>query len=103
MNNKLPDYLNDKTPQKKGRDQEDKARKNINSGAVWFDKGDLSTKDYLIDVKRCKKSHTISVKAIKKLFPEAVQQGKDLAFLIYIGDYTVQAVVKRNPEKRRKG
>lgn len=96
----LPDYLKDKSPQKKGRNQEDKARKHINSGAVWFQKGDLSTKDYLIDVKKVKKSHQINLQDIKELWCHAVDDGKDLALLIYIGDFVVQAVVKRDPDKK---
>ena len=35
----------------KGRKFEDKVRKTINSGATWFDKGDLSTDEYLIECK----------------------------------------------------
>ena len=35
----------------KGNWFEDKVKKCLNSGSLWFDKGDLKTEDFLIDAK----------------------------------------------------
>jgi len=98
-----PKWMNEKSPSKLGRLQEEKARKHVNSGAVWFDQYDLDIKEgddnYLVDVKNMKKSITLSDTSIKKLFQKAMQEGKTPAYLIYMGDYTIKAVITRSPSK----
>ena len=97
---RLPKYLQKQSPQKKGRKQEKKARKHINSGAVWFDKYDLSTKEFLIDVKRTEKeSIKLSLQKLRELYDESVNQGKTGAMLIYIGDLLLQLTIKKRPKE----
>lgn len=62
---------------KKGSDFEKKVQKTINSGQMWFDKGDLKTEDFVIDCKYTdKKSIRITKKMIKKLWNEALEANK---------------------------
>ena len=95
----LPGYLKPDSPQKKGRKQEEKARRTINSGAVWFDPADLEVTEgnekYLVDVKKVvtQQSFKLNLKDIEKLHRQAVL--KTPVYLIYIGDYVVKAVVQR--------
>ena len=95
MRNKLS-YLKEKSASKKGRDQEDVARKHINSGAVYFDKGDLDFKDLNIDVKNTdKKQYIFKIKDIKKHYLDSIP--KTPVFLVYIGDYVLKTYVQRRP------
>lgn len=99
----LPKYLREKkSVSKEGRDQEEIARKHINSGAVWFDSFDLSTKDLLIDVKKVitQKQITFHIDKIKKLFDKAIDEKKTPVYLTYIGDYVLKIIIERNPEGR---
>jgi len=96
-----PKWMNEKSPSKKGRDQEEKARKHINSGAVWHDQFDLDIKEddttYLIDVKRAEKSITLSDKSVQKLFRKAMEENKSPAYLIYMGPYVLKCTIERSP------
>lgn len=102
----LPSYMNDKedSPSKRGRKQENKARLHINSGAVWFDKGDLSVKEgadkYLLDVKHTNgKTFTLNKLKCAKLFEMAMSKQKIPAYLIYFGDsFIVKCVIERCPK-----
>jgi len=101
--NELPKYLrNKKSISKQGRDQEEKARKHINSGAVWYQPMDLDTDECLIDVKKVikQKQITLSKNKIKELFNAAMTEHKIPCYLIYIGDYVLKVVVERNPDRR---
>ena len=61
----------------KGRKFEGKVAKTLNSGALWFDKGDLKTSDYIIEVKYTeKKSYRITTKLLKKLWDDALEANK---------------------------
>lgn len=104
MSKELPNYLNNsKSHSEKGREQEDKARKHINSGAVWFDQYDLDAKGsdgkeiFLIDVKRAPKTITLSKNKVEKLFRQSALEHKTPAYLIYIGDYVLKCVIERQP------
>jgi len=96
---KLPNYLNLDSPQKKGRKQEKKACQTINSGTVWFDKGDLKVtetdEDYLVDVKTVvtQKSFKVNLEDVKKIHRQAGV--KTPVLLIYIGDYVIKGVIQR--------
>lgn len=100
----IPKYLRKKedSPSKKGRDQEEKARKHINSGAVFFDKYDLTAEQkddiILIDVKRSEKTIRLSAEKTEQLHREAMIQHKTPAYLIYLGDYVLKCIIERNPE-----
>lgn len=95
----LPRYLDPESPQKQGRKQEKKATQNINSGAVWFDPGDLkvkeSTENYLVDVKKVvlQKSFAINLSDIEKLHKQA--KLKTPVLLIYMGDYVIKGIIQR--------
>ena len=61
----------------KGRKFEEKVQKSINSGALWFDKGDLKTKDYVIECKFTeKKGFRITTKMLQKIWNEALDANK---------------------------
>lgn len=77
-----------KTPNKiKGQIFEDKVKKTINSGACWFDKGDLKDSDYIIDTKITdKKSYRITSKTVRKLWDDALDANKLPKLIIGIED-----------------
>jgi hypothetical protein len=69
---------------KKGSKFEDKVQKCINSGSLWFDKGDLKTEDYLIESKFTeKKAFRITTKILQKLWEEALDRNKLPALVRY--------------------
>ena len=94
-------YLNEESPSKQGRQQEKKARLHINSGAVWFDKNDLTVVEanetYEVDVKKVvkQKSFTFSLEKLDSFYKNSVP--KTPIYLIYIGDYVIKAVIQRSP------
>ena len=62
---------------KLGQKFEKKVQKTINSGALWFNKGDLQTKDYVIEAKYTeKKGYRITTKLLKKLWEDALEANK---------------------------
>ena len=65
-------------PKNKGNKFERIAQRNINSGAMWFNKGDLSTDDYCIECKYTeKKGFRITLDTIKKIWNEAFDCNKE--------------------------
>lgn len=61
----------------KGKKFENKIQKTINSGAMWFDKGDLKTDEYVIEAKYTeKKGFRISTKILNKLWNDALEANK---------------------------
>ena len=95
----IPNYLNPKSPQKQGRMQEKKAAQTINSGSLWFSKGDLTVKEtdeeYLIDVKKVvlQKGYTISLKEVDKLYKQSGK--KTPVLLVYLGPYVIKGIIQR--------
>jgi hypothetical protein len=84
----------------KGNKFEKKVQKCINSGSIWFDKGDLKTDDYLIECKYTeKKGFRISTKILKKLWNEALERNKLPAFIIGIKNeketWLIKAIIER--------
>ena len=76
----------------KGQKFESLVQKTINSGQLWFDKGDLKTDNYLIECKITdQKGYRISNKMLKKLWDEALTANKLPALVIGITD-------KENPD-----
>jgi len=87
----------------KGRKFEDKVAKTLNSGALWFDKGDLKTSDYIIEVKYTeKKSYRITTKLLKKLWDDALEANKLPLLTIGIQDGKDLWMLKVNIEKEIK-
>ena len=65
--NQIPKYLQKSTSRKRGRKGEKVVSDTINSGALWFDKSDKKSKNYLIEVKTTdKSSYRITSKLIAK-------------------------------------
>lgn len=92
-----PKFLEEETPQKSGRKREDIARKHINSGAVWFDFGDLSVgEDVVLDVKERKKSFTLSLSEVDKFYKRVAPRSP--GYLVYLGEYVLHiSVMRLNP------
>jgi len=95
----LPNYLKPDSPQKQGRTQEKKAKQHINSGAVWFDPGDLTVTEgnlnYFVDVKKVvsQKSYKINLEDVEKIHSQA---GTKIPMLmVYIGDYVIKGSIQR--------
>ena len=71
----------------KGQKFESLVQKTINSGQLWFDKGDLKVGDYLIECKVTdQKGYRINTKMLKKLWDEALTANKLPALVIGIQD-----------------
>lgn len=70
-----------------GQAFEKKVQKTINSGALWFDKGDLKTEDYIIECKFTqKKGYRISTQLLEKLWNDALDAHKLPKLVIGIED-----------------
>ena len=66
-----------KSNKKKGMKFEKIVERTINSGALWFDKGDLKNDDYVIDCKMTdKKGFRITNVMLEKLWDEALNANK---------------------------
>jgi len=62
---------------RKGQKFETKVQKTLNSGSLWFDKGDLKTEDFIIDSKYTEKgSIRITKNMIEKIWNEALESNK---------------------------
>jgi len=71
----------------KGQKFESLVQKTINSGQLWFSKGDLSTDEHLIECKMTdQKGYRITTKTLKKLWDEALTANKLPALVIGITD-----------------
>jgi len=69
----------------KGNDFEKRVQRCINSGSMWFDKGDLKTSTHIIECKYTeKKSFSITRKILEKLWEEALDRNKLPALVIGI-------------------
>ena len=95
----IPKYLRPDSPQKIGRKKEKKATQTINSGAIWFDKGDVQVKgtdeNYHVDVKTVvtQKSYKVLLKDVEKIHREAGI--KTPVILIYMGPYVIKSIIQR--------
>ena len=66
-----------KSNKKKDQEFEEVVKKTLNSGSLWFDKGDLKTEDYVIEAKFTdKKGFRISTDLLKKLWGESFDSSK---------------------------
>jgi len=76
-----------KKNKEKGLKFESLVQKTINSGQLWFDKGDLKIGDYLIECKMTdQKGYRITTKLLRKLWDEALTANKLPALVIGIQD-----------------
>lgn len=92
-----------KSNKKKGMDFENKVQKTLSSGALWFDKGDLKTKNHVIECKFTeKKGFRITLKMLKKLFDEACDANKQPALIIGIKDEEYLWTLTAKLERERK-
>jgi len=70
---------------KKGDKFEKKVSQNINSGSMWFQKGDISFQDYCIECKTTnKKGFKITQQIIEKLWNESLDASKEPLLIIGI-------------------
>ena len=89
-----------KSNKEKGQDFENKCQKTINSGALWFNKGDLKTEDYVIDCKYTdKKGFRISTKILEKIWNEALDANKLPMLIIGIKDENINWTIKCEIQK----
>ena len=90
----------------KGQWWEDKVQKTLNSGSLWFCKGDLQTDTHLIECKYTdKKGFRVSTKILQKLWDEALTANKFPALIIGIKDDKDDNIIwtlNINIERRRK-
>jgi len=76
-----------KSNKEKGTNFEKKVVQNINSGALWFNKGDLKTEDYCIECKFTeKKGYRITTNILKKIWEEALESNKLPLMIVGIKD-----------------
>jgi len=84
-----------KVSKKVGQEFEEKVQKTLNSGSMWFDKGDLKTKDYVIECKFTeKKGYRITTKLLQKLWNEALDANKLPLLVIGIKDKDCRWMIK---------
>ncbi len=84
----------------KGRNFEKKVAQTINSGALWFDKGDLRTKDYVIECKFTeKKGYRISLITLRKLWDDALEANKLPLLILGIKEGNEMWTIKCQIEK----
>ena len=90
----------------KGQKFESLVQKTINSGQLWFDKGDLKVGDYLIECKKTdQKGFRITTKLLRKLWDEALTANKLPALVIGIQDEENKDMIwllKVNINRKRK-
>lgn len=87
---------------KKGEEFEKKVQKCINSGQLWFDKGDLKTDEYLIECKFTEKEgFRITKKILEKLWNESFDRNKLPALIIGIKGESDTWVIKCQIEKEK--
>ena len=91
----IPNWLNNKTPQDKGRNFEKDLAKKLGvkpqpaSGALPHYKEDIETNEFLIQVKTTeKKQYTIKASDLKDLVRHAVKIGKEPMMIIKLDGKT---------------
>ena len=88
---------------KKGQNFETRVQKCINSGALYFDKGDLKTSEYLIECKHTdKKSFRLTTKIIQKIWDEALDSQKLPKIVIGIEDNNKTWIITCDIKKENK-
>jgi len=92
-----------KNNKRSGQAFENKVEKTLNSGSLWFDKGDLKTDDYVIECKFTeKKGFRITTALLQKLWDEALDACKLPFLVIGIEDEKFRWMLKISIEKEAK-
>ena len=92
----LPKYMNDSPDsRKKGNKGEKVVKDTINSGALWFDKGDKKFGNYLIEVKETdKKGFRVTTKLVEKIINEAYTVKKEPLIVVVLPKYILSINIK---------
>lgn len=84
-----------KASKKIGQEFERKVQKTINSGQLWWSKGDLTTENHIIECKFTeKKGYRITTKLLQKLWDEALDANKLPLLVIGIKDKDCKWMMK---------
>jgi len=96
----IPKWVNEKSPQEKGRRYERKLAKRLGvkpqpaSGALPFYKEDIETDEFLIQVKHTtKKSYTVKLEDLNALRRNAAKVGKIPMLYLSIGGFNWKMVL----------
>ena len=94
--------MRNKSNKRKGSDFEEKVQKCIASGALYFDKGDLKTEDYLIECKFTElDGFRITKKILEKIWEDALDSHKLPKLVIGIKDEDSTWVLNVDIQKER--
>lgn len=92
-----------KNNKRRGQAFENKVQKTLNSGSLWFDKGDLKTEDYVIECKFTeKKGFRVTTALLKKLWEESLDANKLPMLVIGIEDEDKRWMLHVNIEQEKK-
>jgi len=91
----LPKYLNDKSNKEISIKQEKRVQRQLNSGALAFNKGDLIDGTYMYELKIGKKQVTVTNIMLNKLYEESWKVGKVPILMIEIGNKIFVGEVKQ--------
>lgn len=101
----IPKYLNTKSPQHRGRKWEKHLIQTINSGAIWFDKGNgtessthvkIGETKHLIEIKRpSRKSYVLTYQTLEKGLNDASDMNKEPLIIICIKDLMLVGTIVR--------
>jgi hypothetical protein len=80
----LPSYLEPDGNKKRSDRQEKRVQKQLASGALWYNKGDLIDAEAMYECKIGKKQVTVTYEMLNKLFEEAHKSGKEPILIIEI-------------------
>ena len=91
----LPKYLNDKSNKEISIKQEKRVQRQLNSGALAFNKGDLIDGTYMYELKIGKKQVTVTNIMLNKLYEESWKVGIVPILMIEIGNKIFVGEVKQ--------
>ena len=92
---KISKYLDDKSNKEISIKQEKRVQRQLNSGALAFNKGDLIDGTYMYELKIGKKQVTVSQQMLNKIYEEAWKVGKVPILMIEIGNKIFMGEVKQ--------
>ena len=84
----LPKYLQEgNTIKKDSIKHEKRVTRQLNSGSLWYHKGDLKNEDCLFELKKGKKQVSVTGEMMEKIFKEATSVGKSPILLVEINGF----------------
>ena len=89
----IPNYLQPESNRKKSIKKEKNVQRQLNSGALWYHKGDLVDSETMYEHKFGKKQIVVTYEMMNKLFTEASNEGKTPVLILEIGDLKVIGMV----------